>query len=69
MLSNDIKNQHAIDNLLQVALGSIEKGQYNRAKSCIRRARERLGFEKFMNDLSGASMCPLEELEDIIFKL
>lgn len=68
MLSNDIREQHAVDCLLESALASIENGNYNRAKSCIRRARERLGFKKFMNDLSGASMCPIEELEDIMIQ-
>jgi len=66
MLSDDVREQYAVDTFLQLALELIEHEKYNKAKSCIRRARERLGFKKFMEDLSSTSMCPIEELEDIM---
>lgn len=68
MLSDDIREQHAVDVLLQSALTAIENGNYNKAMSCIRKARGKLRFKEFMEDLSRASMCPIEELEDIMIK-
>ena len=69
MITNDIKEQLGVDYLLQLALKYIEDKKYSQVKKCICLARERLGFKKFMEDLSGASMCPIEELEDVMSHL
>lgn len=66
MLSDDIREQYAVDVFLQLALESIENGNYDKAKLCIQNAKKKLGFKKFTEDLSNASMCPIEELEDIM---